>query len=456
MKNPSDTSSRGLLYRLWRAMFVTRRFMGAIGLLTVLFVVSYYYPTFMLLSEGGLILLIAFTVVDAYLLFTKKSSIRARRITPHRMSNGDENAVDILIENRYPFRVSVTVLDELPAQFQIRDAQYPMMLEAGKQQQIRYTLRPTRRGEYHFGNINLMACSPVALLERQIICQNEATVAVYPSFIQMRKYELLAISDRLTEAGIKKVRRIGHTMEFDQIREYVKGDDYRTINWKATARRRSVMVNHYQDEKAQQVYSLIDKGRVMKMPFDEMTLLDYAINASLVISNIAIRKQDKAGLVTFSNKIDGLLPAERRSGQMAKVLEMLYRQETDFLESDYEMLFVRLQRQLSQRSLLLLYTNFESLEGMRRQLRYLRGLTRRHLLVVIFFENTELHEVVRSRASTVEKIYIKTIAEQFAFEKRQIVKELQRYGIHAILTTPSQLSVNTINKYLQLKARGLI
>src|SRR5690606_40532545 len=121
------------------------------------------------------------------------------------------------------------------------------------------------------------------------VSQNK-TVPVYPSFRQMRKYELPAISNRLTEFGIKKIRRIGQNREFEQIKEYVVGDDYRTINWKATARRGTLMVNTYQDERAQQVYAVIDKGRTMKMPFEGMTLLDYDINASLVISNIAIRK----------------------------------------------------------------------------------------------------------------------------------------------------------------------
>jgi uncharacterized protein (DUF58 family) len=245
-------------------------------------------------------------------------------------------------------------------------------------------------------------------------------------------------------------------MEFEHIKEYVRGDDYRTINWKATARKARLMVNHYEDERSQQVFSVIDVGRVMKMPFEGMSLLDYAINSSLVISSIAMLKQDKAGLVTFSNKVENILPAERQARQMQKILEMLYNQKTDFLESDFEVLTSTILQKVSHRSLILLYTNFETLNALQRQLPYLRRLAKAHLVIIIFFINTELNSLIDKPAESIEDIYQKTIAEKFAFEKRLIVKELARYSIQSILTTPQNLSVKTINKYLELKAHGLI
>jgi uncharacterized protein (DUF58 family) len=260
----------------------------------------------------------------------------------------------------------------------------------------------------------------------------------------------------LTDAGIKKIRRRGNNAEFDQIKEYVPGDDYRTINWKATARKNKLMLNQYTDEKSQQVYSVIDMGRVMRMPFEGLSLLDYAINSSLVISNIAMLKQDKAGIVTFSHKVQSVLIADRRNAQLTKILELLYNQKTGYLESDFENLYMHIRTKINQRSLLLLYTNFESLSGLKRQLKYLRRLAKDHLLVVIFFENTELRNFLEKPADTTSEVYIKTIAEKFTYEKKLIVKELEKFGIHSILTSPQNLSVNTINKYLELKARGLI
>jgi uncharacterized protein (DUF58 family) len=261
------------------------------------------------------------------------------------------------------------------------------------------------------------------------------------------------MSNRLQDAGVKKVRKLGHSMEFEQIKEYVRGDDYRTINWKATARKQDLMVNNYTDERSQQIYCLINKGRVMKMPFNGLTLLDYAINATLVLSNVALVRQDKAGLITFEKNLDTFLQADKKPTQMNQVLETLYRQKTDFLEADYEKLFSIIRNRITNRSLLVLFTNFESMESLQRELPALKKMAKYHLLLVIFFENTELKTLLDTKASKLEDIYIKTIAEKFIFEKKLMVKELHKHGIPSILTTPEGLTVNTVNKYLELKTR---
>ena len=164
---------------------------------------------------------------------------------------------------------------------------------------LKYYLRPVKRGQYEFGKINLFTASPVKLLNRKFIMGEPTEVPVYPSHLQLRKYQLMAIKQPAERSRCKKLRRIGHSMEFEQIKEYVSGDDYRTVNWKATARKGGLMVNNYTEEKSQQLYCIIDKSRVMKMPFDGLSLLDYSINTSLVLSNVALQKLDRAGLVTL-------------------------------------------------------------------------------------------------------------------------------------------------------------
>jgi uncharacterized protein (DUF58 family) len=272
----------------------------------------------------------------------------------------------------------------------------------------------------------------------------------------LRKYELIAFSNNLFQYGVKKIRRIGHTMEFEQIKEYVQGDDIRTLNWKATAKKNALMVNQFQDEKSQSIYMAIDKGRTMKMPFNGLSLLDYAINASLVLSNVILKKQDKAGIFSFSKKIDNRVVAERRSSQMNQILENLYNVKTDFFESDYSRLYADIKKNINQRSLILLYTNFETLEGLHRQLPYLKGIAKSHLLVVVFFQNTELFELATKKTEKVHEIYDQIIAEKFIFEKRLIANELKKYGIHSVLTQPENLTLDTINKYLEIKSRGIL
>lgn len=439
-----------------RGFFLGGRFFVAVGVLCALFAAAFAVPALLGAAKIGAIALGGLVLLDTLLLFRVRDGIKAVRSAPERLSNGDDNVIHIHVESSLGFPATLTVIDELPFQFQKRDAETTLRLGSGRSSTVHYTLRPVERGEYGFGAINVFAASPIGLVRRRFRFGTDQMVPVYPSYLQMRRYELLAISNRLTQVGIKKIRRIGNTMEFDQIREYVHGDDYRTINWKATARSIDLMVNQYQDEKAQQVYSVIDKGRTMKMPFEGMTLLDYAINTSLVISNIALLKGDKAGLATFAERMGTLIPAERRRAQMQKILEVLYNQSTNFLESSFDTLYANIRLKLNNRSLLFLYTNFETLSSLQRQLPYLRKIARDHLLVVVFFENTELKELLHQRPGSTEEIYLKTIAEKFAFEKRLIVKELHRYGITSILTTPSGLTVSTINKYLELKARRLI
>ncbi|MCA6074364.1 DUF58 domain-containing protein [Fulvivirga sedimenti] len=438
------------------SLFVRKRFFQTIGILVLIFLLSHFLDISLWVPRVLFFIFSALLLGDLLLLFLPGKPVLARRFTPEKLSNGDENPIRLYIENFYSFPVDISIIDEIPFQFQRRDISFEASLKPRESKVIEYHLRPVKRGEYDFGRINVFSSSQIGLVQRKSVFDAAAIVPVYPSYLQMRKYEIMAFTNRLVDLGIKKIRRIGHNMEFEQIRDYVLGDDIRTINWKATARRGDLMVNNYQDEKSQQVYCLIDKGRTMQMPFEGMSLLDYAINASLVISNIAINKDDQAGLITFQHRVNTVLPASRRNKQMKLILETLYNQKTAYKESDYSALYTRVRRDVTRRSLLLLFTNFESLSSMKRQLPYLRQMAKSHLVVTIFFENTEMRSILNRKAYKTKDIYNKAIAEKLAYEKKLIVRELQSYGIHAILTSPQALTVNTINKYLELKARGLI
>ena len=447
-------------------IFLTPRFFLAIVTLVIGFVVAFFLPWLLGPMQIALGLLAALTLLDALLLYApaknKTAPVFGRRVMGDKLANGSDNDIQLYVENNYRFSIHTETIDEIPHQFQRRDVLFKTAIRPGETQIIDYQLRPVKRGEYEFGALNIYAASPLRLVRRRFRYDQGKVVPVYPSFLQMRQYELLAIHNRLTEVGVKRIRRVGQSMEFEQIRPYVPGDDPRSINWKATARRAgtgaadALVVNHFQDERAQQVYCLIDKGRVMRMPFDGLSLLDYAINATLVVSNIALLKHDKAGLLTFSNKPGATLAADRRPGHLLKLLEILYRQKTKYLETDFELLYATVRAKIKQRSLLILFTNFETLHGMQRQLPYLRRLAKDHLLLVVFFENTELRAFQEAPAATTEEVYNQTIAEKFTQQKRQIVLELQRYGINSLLTAPKDLTANTINKYLEFKARGLI
>jgi len=363
----------------------------------------------------------------------------------------------LTVRNAYRFKVRARVIDEVPVQFQVRDNGFVVLLAPGAEKILRYTLRPTERGAYAFGHVNLFAESSLGLLLRRFRTGAEAEAAVYPSIVQMHRYAFLATTNRLEEVGVKKVRRLGHTMEFDQIRDYVPGDDRRSVNWKATARRGGhLMVNQYEEERSQPIYAALDMGRTMRSPFDGLTLLDHSINAALVMLNIALLKSDKAGIVAFSEEVQAVLPADRRRSQLPRILEALYKLETGFKDPSYEALLAATERSMRKRGLMLLFTNFETRSGLQRQLPYLRRIARMHRLVIVFFENTGLRELLEQKSERVEDVYVKAFAEGLAVEKREIARELERNGIGSLLTKPETLTVDAINKYLEIKARGMI
>ncbi|RLJ62420.1 uncharacterized protein (DUF58 family) [Lacinutrix venerupis] len=439
-----------------KSLYLHNGFFVYLASAAVCFLLSYWIPMLYPIAWIITTVIIVLFLMDLLLLYRIKDPISARRLLPEKFSNSDENPVPITITNKYPFKAEISIIDELPIQFQKRDFYYVTTLNPNEVHDFTYSVRPVERGEYYFGYLNIFCSSSLKIVKRKFKFQNEQMVAVYPSFIQMQKYDFLAMSNNLTEFGLKKIRRIGNTSEFEQIKDYVQGDDFRTVNWKATAKTGKLMVNQYQDEKSQPIYSIIDTGRVMKMPFNGLKLLDYAINSTLAFSNVALKKHDKVGMLTFSKTVNSFLPAIQKLTYLNTILERLYNIDTKFTDSDYGLLYAQLKRKVTHRSLLMLYTNFEHISALKRQLPYLQAISKKHLLVVILFENTELDALIAEDAENLQAIYHKTIAEKFSFEKRLMVKELQKYGIQTILTAPEKLTVNTINKYLEIKARGLL
>jgi uncharacterized protein (DUF58 family) len=437
----------------YKDLFLSNRLFTALGGCAVLFILRFFFSWIGIIPEVLFAVLALLFFCDLLMLYGTEKGIFAKRHAPERLSNSDDNELGIFIENWYPFNIKAGIIDEIPFQFQRRDIWFKSDLKPRQRKLINYVLRPTKRGKYKFGAIRVFVSTALGLVSRRYNFDQAETLPVYPSFLQMRKYELMAISNNLSEIGIKKIRRLGHSMEFEQVKNYVQGDDYRTINWKATARRGNLMVNSYTDEKSQHVYCVIDKSRVMKMPFEGLTLLDYAINASLVLSNIALLKEDKAGLITTAEKIGAVVPADRRPTQINKILEVLYKEKTDYRETNMELLYSTIRGVIKQRSLVVFFTNFESLSGLERQLPFLKRIAKFHLLLVVFFENTELRKLSETPATDVEGIYIKTIAEKFAYDKKLIMKELAKNNIQSILTAPQNLTVNTINRYLEIKAK---
>lgn len=436
-------------------MFINKRlYIVVIGII-LCFIAGYISVFLFTLAQMFLLLLIVLCLYEIVLLFfVKKKAITCRRECAERFSNGDNNEIVLHLSNTYPFPVSLEIIDEIPPVFQRRDLLFQMKMHKQENKILKYSIRPVRRGVYHFSRINVFATTRIGFISRRFKTGEECDVKVYPSYLLLKHYEIIATSNKLNLIGNKKINKIGQQLEPDQIKDYVKGDDYRIINWKATARRNKLMANVFQDEKAQNVFCVIDKGRTMQSAFEEMTLLDYSINATLALSYVAMLKGDKTGLLTFESKFDTLIHPSRSSMQMNQIMEALYAQQTAFAESDYLTLYQQINKDVRNRGLLLIFTNFDSVAAMQHQLRYLSMIAKRHTVLVVFFENTELDELSTKTPESKEDFYETVIAEKLGYEKRLIVSKLRQHNILSLLTHPANLTVDVINRYLEIKARG--
>jgi uncharacterized protein (DUF58 family) len=420
------------------------------------FIIAAVFPAISIVPR---ILLGIFTLaltLDFLLLYFTKQKLMLSRQMPNRLSNGDALPVKIEITNNFGYPINIQLIEELPEQFQTRDFLIKAALKNKQTKELKYKLIPKERGEYNFGQCIVLVESFLRLWQRRYVAIAPQPVLCYPAYLQLKNYQVMAEANRLNEIGIKKTRKLGASTEFEQIKEYIQGDDVRTINWKATARKGQIMVNNYTDEKSQQIYCVINKSRVMRMPFEGLSLLDYAINASLVLSHVVLSRQDRIGLITYAEKNDSLLLANKKPGTMNRIQELLYKQQTTFLDSDLEKLYNTVRTNVTHRSLLILFTNYETLPALYRDLPILRKLNKYHLLLIVLFENTELEDIHSGQNNKIAEVYEKSIAEKFILEKKLIVKELNKFGILAILTAPKKLTVNVINKYVELKNKSKI
>jgi uncharacterized protein (DUF58 family) len=410
-----------------------------------------------IISLIGAIGFLALLLLDYVLLYWRGGYFDAERQMESVLSLGDDNLIKLEVTNGFMSAVKIGLIDNLPYQLQIRDFKLTQRFEAGETIILKYNVHPLTRGDYEFGDVDIFATSDLlGLLQRRFVVNQTMTIAVYPSLIHMKEIELKTMSKVALNQGVKKMRRLGHSYEFEQIKTYVQGDDYRSINWKSTGRNQTLMINQYEDEKSQPIYFAIDKGRNMRMPFNGLSLVDYAVNSTLAISNVALQKSDRVGLLTFDKEFDVFIKAEHRRGQLSMILESLYAMQQNDVDANFNALYHAVKRQVRQRSLIFLFTNCNTLHSLQRMKPILTLLNKKHLLVTILFENSEISDLAAKRPTSLEEIYENTIAEKFLYEQRLIASELNTIGVHTIVSKPEELSINTINKYLELKSQGKI
>ncbi len=439
-----------------KSFYLTRNLFVCLGVCVVFFSFGLISEVFFVFGKVFFFFTWMVVVVETVLLFENKKTLSIDRKLPKKLSNGDGNLVVLEVQNFSNRPFIGKILEELPEQLQIRKWQKGFSIGALEQKEIEYQVFPKTRGEYEWGSSHVM----VKLKKWSLVSRRESfyfsdSVVCYPSFEQFKKIPISAIVNNVQNSE-KVVQRIGQSLEFEQIKEYSRGDDYRHLNWKASAKRGLMMVNQYQDERSQDIYCAIDMGRTMKMPFGGQTLLDHAITGTLALSKTIIAMSDKAGVLGFSNEKCDFIPAKKDLKQFGKINDLLYNLETKFKESDFERLYKFARVNIRQRSLLVVFTNFDSVNAMYRNLPYLKALSRYHLVLVVFFENSEIAKIVETQAKDLKEIYDFSIGQSLLLQNKLIARELNKHGIKSLHTKPENLSVGLINTYIDIKKQRLI
>ncbi len=440
----------------WRwGLFLRPRLFQAWGVCVAVTALGFVYPALM---SVGLVLATAVLLAAAieYLLLSRaKPHLSASRTLEQRLSLGDDNPVKVQLAYTGRLDLAASLVEELPVQFQERDFRQNVLLGPGETKLVTYQLKPLERGKYEFGQLLLLVRTQLGFVERRYTFGPETqTVAVYPSILQMRQQALRMRQLLRREGASQRQRQLGRSYEFDQIKTYVAGDDYRQLNWKATARANALMANTYVEERSQQIVALVDTSRTVLSPFEGLSLLDYSVNSTLALLNVALLRGDRIGLVGFDKQVHSRLAPSVRPEQMMRVMELLYAQAPTDFEPDYDALGQYVQRFVKGRSLLMLYTNFETIVSLERNLPALRRLARTHLLMVVMFINAEVAQVAADAPRSLEAAYLATIAAEYEARQTQIASTLLQHGILVLRTRPQDLTATAVSNYLSIKRGG--
>lgn len=399
--------------------------------------------------------LIALTGVDA--LFLRS----ADRVTAHRdlelpLSLGALNRVSIKLTHHGGSVLNVYVRDEPPHPFQTDPKELFANLHAGETDERTYNVTPMERGSYHFGALNVRFTTFLKLLVLQRRFALETDVKVYPNIFATKKYKLLSQRQQLNQMGLRPTRMRGAGLEFESLRNYVPGDEPRRLDWKASARKQSLITRQYDVERSRNLVLLIDAGRTMTSRGDGLSKLDHAVNAAMLLSYVAVQHDDRIGLMTFADDVSQYLAPGKGTGQLDRVMESLYALQPRLIESDYRRAFLSVAQRLRKRSLVILFTDLIDPDSSERIITHLTPLLRNHLVLCVALSDYEWIELIRAIPEETKDIYRQAVTVSILEDRKSALAKLSARGVLTLDATPTDLSVAVVNRYLKVKREALL
>jgi uncharacterized protein (DUF58 family) len=440
-------------------MVFTRRFLWLVGFGVVPLLLSGFYVPLALLGVLWNLVLVAVTLIDYVNTPRAESCLAVQRVTDDALSVSATNEVSLRVRNQRPKPLRVLVRDEPPPEFALDPAQPRqawLTLGPYQLQALTYTVTPPARGDFRFGDVYARVRSPMGLVLRQGRIPAAAPVSVYPNLRAVEDYDLLLRRAHLMRQGARRVRLTGGGREFAALREYTPDDEYRTIDWKATARRGKVISRTYEAERSQDVLLLIDLGRLMRQEIAHTQKLDHVVNAALMLAHVVAEADDRVGLLTFADEARAWLPPRRGRAQANDILQSLYAARAEPVESDYRQAFRFLAARWRKRSLAVLFTDLADPESSAILLAEIAALASMHLVVCVVVSDPLVAQRARQVPDEVAQVYEKAVAEEVIADRRRALGLLQKRGVLVVDAEPKELSVDLVARYLEVKSRSLL
>lgn len=367
-----------------------------------------------------------------------------------------DHRVTLVISNLGRQAQRIRVRDGVPQEFAPVPEEFALRLGPRSRATVHYALKAARRGDFVMEQVHVQAQSRLGLWSRYFSYPQTSKLHVYPDMKQLAEYEVLARTDRLSQLGVRRTRKIGQDNEFERLRDYARDDNPRHIDWRATARRNKLTVKDYQANQSQRLIFLIDCGRMMTNEAAGISLLDHALNAMLMLSYVALRRGDSVGLVCFSDAIHSFVPPRGGAGHMNRLLHASFDRFPNLVESRYDQAFLHLASNCRKRSLVILVTNVIDEVNSVQIEQYLGNIVGRHLPLGVLLRDRQLFSAADQPNPHGKALYRAAAAAEILTWRQEVLTDLEHKGVLALDTFPEDMTAPLINTYLEVKARHLL
>jgi uncharacterized protein (DUF58 family) len=389
-----------------------------------------------------------------YFFGPNSENLRFRRRMDAVLSVRSRNRVRVELEYEGDYVLRGSIRDEIPATHSSDDNQTDFKLESGRLATHDYFVVAPERGAETFRGTFLRLDCPYGLLQKQILLDTEQEVRVYPNILALREFQLLNQQGRLMEAGVRKSRIRGTGTEFESLREYTLDDDFRKVDWKATARRQKLIVKEYEVERNQAVILCVDTGRHMMAEINGVRKLDLVLDSVLMLIQSALAAGDNVGLLVYGADVKKFIPAKKGHSQMGILLNAMYDLVAEPVESDPVRAFSYLQARHKRRSLVLNFTSIDDRDRAREVVSSFGTLARNHIAVTANINDPRHRELLREYPSDTDSLFKYASTHYLSEERRQAMMLLRSSGLHHLESEPQDLASDLVNYYLEVKAKG--